>query len=184
MAYENRLPTSFLKEIFIKQYHMKETIGTGGFGHVKLAHHRLTDTKVAVKELLKIGEYSGPLVRNEVDIVKSLRHPHVITLYEVIEKENQVYLVMELATKGDLLQRIRNTRRLFEDEARRLFKQIVSAVHYFHQNGIAHRDLKPDNILLDAKGDAKLCVTWGTAYLSCKTRYRTEHLMKSWVHTF
>ncbi|XP_048189847.1 sperm motility kinase Z-like [Perognathus longimembris pacificus] len=156
MADENKLPTSSLKDIFIEQYLIKETIGAGGFGHVKLAHHSLTDTKVAVKELVKLGQHCSHLVENEVDIVKSLHHPHVIRLYQVIEKEDKVYLVMELAAKGDLLQRIQNSHRLFEDEARRLFKQIVSAVHYFHQNGIAHRDLKPNNILLDAKGNAKV----------------------------
>ncbi|XP_069869392.1 sperm motility kinase-like [Dipodomys merriami] len=156
MAEYSELSSSSLEdEEIIEQYHMKEIIGYGSFGYVKLAYHRLTDTQVAVKILLK-GEFNNRRIKNEVDIIKTVHHPHVIRLYQVMEKEEHVYLVMELATKGDLLGWIRKSSRLFEDEARRLFKQIVSAVQYFHQNGIAHRDLKPTNILLDAKGNAKV----------------------------
>ncbi|XP_048209466.1 sperm motility kinase-like [Perognathus longimembris pacificus] len=160
MAGFGKLSSSSLEEeeeeqLVVEQYHMKEIIGYGSFGYVKLAHHRLTDTEVAVKILLK-GQSNSHRVENEVDIVKTLQHPHVIRLYQVMEKDEHVYLVMELATRGHLLGWIQKSRRLFEDEARRLFRQIVSAVQYFHQNGIAHRDLKPTNILLDAKGDAKV----------------------------
>ncbi|KAM4866859.1 sperm motility kinase Z-like [Thomomys bottae] len=158
MAEYSELSSSSLgeeEERVIEQYHMKGTIGYGSFGYVNLACHRLTDTEVAVK-ILRKGEFNRHQIKNELDIVKAVHHPHVISLYQVMEKDEHVYLVMELAAKGDLLGWIRKSSRLFEDEARRLFKQIVSAVRYFHRNGIAHRDLKPTNILLDAHGNAKV----------------------------
>ncbi|KAM4826649.1 sperm motility kinase 3A-like isoform 1-T3 [Thomomys bottae] len=134
---------------------MKELIDRGGYGEVKLAHHRLTGTAVAVKILQK-EEISRYRISNEVDIFKSVQHKHIIRLYQVIEKEEHVYLIMELAPRGNLLGMIRKSQRLYEDEARRLFKQIVSATLYLHQNRIAHRDLKPNNMLLDAQGNIKV----------------------------
>ncbi|XP_069866244.1 sperm motility kinase Z-like [Dipodomys merriami] len=141
----------------IGQYNMTEIIGYGSCGYVKLAHHRLTDTTVAIKLLLK-KRLESHEIENEVAIVKSVRHPHIIRLFQVMEDENCVYLVTELATRGHLLGWINKSpcSRLFEYEARRLFKQIVSAVHYLHVNGIAHLDLKADNILLDASRNAKI----------------------------
>ncbi|XP_042548339.1 sperm motility kinase 2A-like [Dipodomys spectabilis] len=142
---------------FVGQYYMKEIIGYGSFGYVKLAHHRLTDTMVAVKFLPK-KELESHDIENEVDIVKSIHHPHIIQLFQVMEDEDCVYLVMELAPRGHLMGWIvkSSCHHLVEYEARRLFKQIVSAVHYLHKNRIVHRDLKPNNVLLDANRNAKI----------------------------
>ncbi|XP_042541781.1 sperm motility kinase 2B-like [Dipodomys spectabilis] len=142
------------EEIFARQYHVQQTIGYGTFGQVKKAYHCLTDSEVAVKILGK--EEYPMLVDNEVEIVKALNHPHMIRVYQVIQGEEYVYLVMEMATKGNLQMWIEESGHLFEAEARRFLKQIVSAVQYFHVNQIAHLDLKPDNILLDGNGNAKV----------------------------
>ncbi|XP_048201570.1 sperm motility kinase 2B-like [Perognathus longimembris pacificus] len=154
MANYNESSSRSLKDI-IEQYQLKELIGHGTYGQVKLARHRLTDVEVAVK-ILRKAESSSRQIENEVGILKTVRHKHIIRLYQVIDKGKCVYLVMELATRGNLLGWIRKSRRLYEDEGRRIFKQIVSAVHYLHQNRIAHRDLKPNNILMDDKGNAKV----------------------------
>ncbi|KAM4826704.1 sperm motility kinase 2B-like [Thomomys bottae] len=144
-----------LEKIFSNQYDADEIIGGGSYGVVVKAYHRLTDSEVAVKMLEKEGHLS--MVENEVDIIKNLHHPHVIRMYQVIQGEKYTHLVLEMATQGNLLAWLADLgRRLFEDEARRFLKQIVSAVVYLHQNRIAHRDLKPDNILLDDHGNAKV----------------------------
>ncbi|KAM4826706.1 sperm motility kinase 2A-like [Thomomys bottae] len=141
----------------IGQYELKEVIGYGSFGYVKLAYHRLADTKVAMKFLLK-KDLESQEIANEVDISKTVHHPHIIRLFEVMEDEECVYLVMELAGGGHLMGWILRSprQRLFEFESRRLFQQIASAVHYLHERGIAHRDLKPNNILLDGKRNVKV----------------------------
>ncbi|XP_048193563.1 sperm motility kinase Z-like [Perognathus longimembris pacificus] len=142
------------EEALTSQYYVYHTIGSGTYGHVKKACHHLTDKEVAVK-VLQTRDYPI-LVENEVDIVKSLSHPHLIRVYQVIQGEEHTYLVMEMATKGNLQTWIQNSRCLFENEARKLLQQILSAVQYCHVNWIAHLDLKPDNILLDEYGNAKV----------------------------
>ncbi|XP_048189839.1 sperm motility kinase Z-like [Perognathus longimembris pacificus] len=153
--FEHMSYSVLLEKSFSDQYEADEIIGGGSYGVVVKAYHRLIDREVAVKMLEKEGNLS--LVENEVDIVKNIHHPHVIRTYQVIQGERYVHLVLEMATKGDLLSwLIELQRRLYEDEARRFLKQIASGIVYLHQNRIAHRDLKPDNILLDEKGNAKV----------------------------
>ncbi|GAA6070734.1 NUAK family SNF1-like kinase 2, partial [Tachysurus ichikawai] len=94
-------------------------------------------------------------IRREIEIMSSLNHPYIITIYEVFENKDKIVIVMEYASKGDLFDYICE-RHISEREARHTFRQIVSAVHYCHQNGIVHRDLKLENILLDANGDVKI----------------------------
>ncbi|XP_078732496.1 uncharacterized protein LOC144947179 [Lampetra fluviatilis] len=86
----------------------------------------------------------------------TLRHPHIIGVHEVLESRERLVLVLELASRGELYDLVSHERRLPEDEARRLFRQIVSAVLYCHQNGIVHRDLKLENILLDESYNVKI----------------------------
>ncbi|XP_048223572.1 sperm motility kinase Z-like [Perognathus longimembris pacificus] len=128
-----------LEKSFSDQYETYEIIRGGSYGVVVKAYHRLLERVVAVKMLEKEGNLS--LVENEMDIVKNIHLPHVIRMYQVIQGERYVHLVLEMATNGDLLSWLTELRRsLYEDEARR----------------ITHRDLKPDSILLDEKGNAKV----------------------------
>uniref|UniRef100_A0A671EDI2 non-specific serine/threonine protein kinase n=1 Tax=Rhinolophus ferrumequinum TaxID=59479 RepID=A0A671EDI2_RHIFE len=85
-----------------------------------------------------------------------LHHPNIVRLFHVISLAESLLLVMEFVPGGDMLDYLRDHGCMSEDTARGVFRQLVSAVHYCHEKGIAHRDLKPQNVLLDAQMNAKL----------------------------
>ncbi|KAG6931439.1 NUAK family kinase 1 [Chelydra serpentina] len=95
-------------------------------------------------------------IRREIEIMSSLSHPHIITIFEVFENKDKIVIIMEYASKGELYDYISERRRLSERETRHFFRQIVSAVHYCHKNGVVHRDLKLENILLDDNFNIKI----------------------------
>ncbi|XP_020789850.1 NUAK family SNF1-like kinase 2 [Boleophthalmus pectinirostris] len=140
------------------RYEFLETLGKGTYGKVKKAKDRsgkLVAIKSIRKEKIK-DEQDLVHIRREIEIMSSLCHPHIITIYEVFENKDKIVIVMEYASRGDLYDYICDKRNLSEREARHFFRQIVSAVHYCHQNGIVHRDLKLENILLDGNGNVKI----------------------------
>ncbi|NXG38709.1 MELK kinase, partial [Dromaius novaehollandiae] len=144
-------------EEVLKYYKLYETVGTGGFAKVKLALHRFTGEKVAIKimDKLALGD-DLPRVKIEIDAMKSLSHQHVCQLYHVIETSKKIFLVLEYCPGGELFDYIISKDRLSEEEARVFFRQIVSAIAYVHSQGYAHRDLKPENLLIDGEHNLKL----------------------------
>ncbi|XP_070758795.1 NUAK family SNF1-like kinase 2 [Enoplosus armatus] len=140
------------------RYEFLETLGKGTYGKVKKAKERsgrLVAIKSIRKEKIK-DEQDLVHIRREIEIMSSLCHPHIITIYEVFENKDKIVIVMEYASRGDLYDYICDKRNISEREARHFFRQIVSAVHYCHQNRIVHRDLKLENILLDGNGNVKI----------------------------
>jgi serine/threonine protein kinase len=94
---------------------------------------------------------------HEVGILLRLnRHPNVVKLFETFETGRHILLVMELCAGGDLLNYVRKRKKLDEDIAKYLFKQIIEGLGYLHSKSILHRDIKLDNILLDGKGQVKI----------------------------
>ncbi|XP_036387580.1 NUAK family SNF1-like kinase 2 [Megalops cyprinoides] len=140
------------------RYEFLETLGKGTYGKVKKAVER-SGRMVAIKSIRKEkikDEQDLIHIRREIEIMSSLNHPHIITVYEVFENKHKIVIVMEYASRGDLYDYICERQKLPEREARHFFRQIVSAVHYCHRNGIVHRDLKLENILLDGNGNVKI----------------------------
>ncbi|KAI9336395.1 MAP/microtubule affinity-regulating kinase 3 [Obelidium mucronatum] len=104
--------------------------------------------KIIDKE--KLDSATAKKLFREVRIMKLLNHPHIVRLYEVIDTPNELYLIMEYAAGGEIFDYLVAHGRMKEKEARRHFRQIISAIEYCHEMHIIHRDLKAENLLLDA----------------------------------
>ncbi|XP_070991555.1 serine/threonine-protein kinase MARK2-like isoform X10 [Oncorhynchus clarkii lewisi] len=154
----NSVPTTADEQPHIGNYRLLKTIGKGNFAKVKLARHVLTGKEVAVKIIDKTQLNSSSLQKlfREVRIMKLLNHPNIVKLFEVIETEKTLYLIMEYASGGEVFDYLVAHGRMKEKEARAKFRQIVSAVQYCHQKCIVHRDLKAENLLLDADMNIKI----------------------------
>ncbi|XP_074165309.1 serine/threonine-protein kinase MARK1 isoform X8 [Sminthopsis crassicaudata] len=191
----NSITSATDEQPHIGNYRLLKTIGKGNFAKVKLARHVLTGREVAVKIIDKtqLNPTSLQKLFREVRIMKILNHPNIVKLFEVIETEKTLYLVMEYASGAfsplhhrlppctryrsmmlsEALRSLLNSGgdsgtdsevfdylvahgRMKEKEARAKFRQIVSAVQYCHQKCIVHRDLKAENLLLDADMNIKI----------------------------
>lgn len=143
----------------IGNYILSKEVGKGTFGVVRLAKHIPTGEKVAVKILEKgkvLDLADSERIHRELHIIRLMRHPSIIDLYEIIETPKFLFIIMEFATNGELYQYIRAKKTLKEDEASRIFAQILIGIEYIHSMGIVHRDLKPENLLLDHKNRVKI----------------------------
>jgi calcium-dependent protein kinase len=124
-----------------------QPIGQGSFGAVRLATHKKTGVKRAVKTLKKSGPADLSTMRNEINVMKDLDHPHIVHLHEHFEDKFRIHLVMEVCAGGELFDRIIDVGRFTEGEAAIIMKQILLAVFYMHGKDMVHRDLKPENFL-------------------------------------
>ncbi|KAF9431281.1 NUAK SNF1-like kinase 2 [Podila epigama] len=135
------------------------TIGQGNFGKVLLAENDTTGEQVAVKILEKAqfkSEQQRLHATREARLMATLRHPNIVDVKTVLEDDARILIVMENLTGGELFDYISNKGSLDEREARRIFHQIVLAIHYCHENNVVHRDLKPENILLDSERNVRV----------------------------
>jgi len=140
------------------EYTVIDEIAEGTFGKVKMAVHTITGHKVAMKFISKqviAATKTKNRVQREVEYMRTLRHPHIIKLYEVISTPTDIIIVLEYAG-GELFNYIVDHGRMSEPEARRFFQQLISGIEYSHRLKIVHRDLKPENVLLDADLNVKI----------------------------
>ncbi|XP_070770339.1 serine/threonine-protein kinase SIK1 [Enoplosus armatus] len=139
-------------------YEIIRTLGKGNFAVVKLAKHKVTKTQVAIKiiDKTRLNPSNLEKIYREVQIMKLLNHPHIIKLYQVMETKDMLYIVTEYAKNGEMFDYLTSNGRMSEDEARKKFWQILTAVDYCHRHHIVHRDLKTENLLLDANMNIKL----------------------------
>ncbi|XP_037092134.1 serine/threonine-protein kinase Chk2-like [Pollicipes pollicipes] len=139
-----------------RQYTMSRVLGAGACGEVRLAFRKGTVERFAVKIISKKrftlrGQNQisqTQMVANEVNVLRTLDHPCVIRIHDVIDSPTAVYIVLELVEGGELFDRVLALKQLDESTAKLYFYQMLQAVRYLHQKGIAHRDLKPENVLL------------------------------------
>ncbi|KAJ6224614.1 hypothetical protein RDWZM_003159 [Blomia tropicalis] len=129
-------------------YRFKGEIGNGNFSQVKVAVHSLTKEKVAIKILDKsrLDPKTQRMLVREIRSMETLHHPNLIHIFEVIETLSKHFIVMELASSGELFQVISTQGRFNESEGKFYFSQILSAINHMHQHNIIHRDIKAENV--------------------------------------
>ncbi|RKO88960.1 kinase-like domain-containing protein [Blyttiomyces helicus] len=141
-------------------YEVLRTLGSGAFALVVLARDRRSEREVAIKLLSKsrgVGKdgFLGGHAQ-ELDILKSVSHPNIVSLLDSFDTPAYHCLVLEYVPGGELFDLISSPTALAEDAARRIFGELVDAVGYLHEKRICHRDLKMENILLTATRSIKL----------------------------
>ncbi|XP_065171466.1 testis-specific serine/threonine-protein kinase 3-like isoform X2 [Atheta coriaria] len=140
-------------------YFLGKTIGSGSYATVRMAHSELHGGNVAIKIVSKYTapeDYLKKFLPREIEVVKGLKHPNLIRFLQAIETTHRVYIVMEYADNGSLLDIIRKESYIPEGRARRWFRQLVEAIEYCHDRGVVHRDIKCENLLMDGNMNIKV----------------------------
>ncbi|XP_047341056.1 CBL-interacting protein kinase 2-like [Impatiens glandulifera] len=156
--------------ILMKRYELGRLLGQGTFAKVYYARDIETGMSVAIKviakeKVLKVGMIEQ--IKREISVMRLVKHPNVVQLYEVMASKTKVYFVMEYVKGGELFNKV-SKGKLKEGIARKYFQQLISAVDFCHSRGVYHRDLKPENLLLDEYGNLKVS-DFGLSTLSeCK----------------
>jgi len=145
----------------IENYHMSKELGKGSYASVKLATHILTKNKYAIKIYTKcslLNKQKKNTVKNEINILKQLDHVNIMKLYEVIDTEKYLYLVLEYIKGCSLLDLIKkeHDHTLKEKRAINIFYQVVQGIAYCHSKNICHRDIKLENILVKNNDEVKI----------------------------
>eukprot|EP00899_Mesostigma_viride_P000607 jgi/Mesvir1/10547/Mv21778-RA.2 len=143
----------------VGKYILGRVVGRGASGTVYVAKSSSSGETVAIKSVdtaafRSVGEIDQ--INDEIRILETIKHPNVISLLEVLYINEVIFFVMEYASGGSLVSRIRANEGLSESEVRTFFKQIVSALDFCHRRRVVHRDLKPENLLLDDEGNVKI----------------------------
>ncbi|XP_071505434.1 testis-specific serine/threonine-protein kinase 4-like [Diadema antillarum] len=136
-----------------------ENIGHGSYASVKSAFSNKHKCKVAIKVVSKRKAPEDYLIKflpREIQVVKLLKHPNLICFLQSIETTSRVYLIMEIADNGDLLDFIKNNGAVPETQAGTWFHQLVDGMDYCHNLGVVHRDLKCENVLLNKNNVLKI----------------------------
>lgn len=144
--------------VLMGRYDLGRQLGQGTFAKVYYARSISTNQGVAIKvidkdKVLKVGLIDQ--IKREISVMRLVRHPNIIELYEVMATKTKIYFVMEYAKGGELFNKVAKGK-LKEDVARKYFRQLIDAVDFCHSRGVYHRDIKPENLLLDEHEDLKV----------------------------
>jgi len=143
----------------VGSYRFEKMIFKGKQSIVNLVFHPVTSQyycmKIIPKELYS-NIYSREFIENEIEAHKRLQHQNILSFIESFEDISNFYIITDYCSKGNLAQFISKNGAMSEGPAKEIFRQVLEAVSYIHESGFAHRDIKPDNILIDSKFNIKL----------------------------
>ncbi|KAJ8535629.1 hypothetical protein K7X08_023349 [Anisodus acutangulus] len=142
----------------MERYELGRLLGQGTFAKVYYARNIRTAQGVAIKvidkeKVLRVGLMNQ--IKREISVMRLVRHPNIVHLYEVMATKTKIYFSMEYAKGGELFNKVAKGK-LKEDVARKYFQQLINAVDFCHSRGVYHRDLKPENLLLDENENLKI----------------------------
>lgn len=144
----------------IGDYYLLRTIGLGSQAKVKLGQHKTTGMKVAIKVIKKKQFETKPdleiKIQREISLMRILDHPHLLKLIDVYETETHLYLVLENAAHGELYDYLAEQGSIPASLALKFFRQIIYGLEFLHVHSICHRDMKPENVLLDENDNVKV----------------------------
>ncbi|KAI9272684.1 kinase-like domain-containing protein [Phascolomyces articulosus] len=137
------------------------TLGVGSFAVVKLCTHKKTGRTYALKIVMKKAiAGKEQMLDNELDVLKQVRHPHIISMHGLFEDDQAVYIVTDHAKGGELFQQLLRKGSYTERDASNLVRQILEGLAYLHEHDIVHRDIKPENLLFQTtESEDKLMIT-------------------------
>ncbi len=136
-----------------------DVLGEGSYATVWEGVYNKTKTKCAIKVINRNkapNDFLKKFMPREIKILKTVHHPNIIGLLDVVEIGHKIYIAMQLAGHGDMLEYIKLRGALKESKAREFFHQLCEGVRYMHERNFIHRDLKCENLLLDAKNVLKI----------------------------
>jgi len=161
-----------------EKYFLCEVLGTGNFATVRLAINKKTSEKFAIKIIdkkkfqLSVASKRQNALMDEVKILSCLKHPGIVSIEEAFETQTKLYIVLELVTGGELFDLVVEAGQFPEPQAKDLFKQMLDATQYLHDQEIAHRDLKLENILIKEKGSNIVKITdFGMSRVVCSKSF-------------
>jgi len=181
---ESNASFGFMPGVFAQSWHRKlsdtytclRCVGEGRSGAVFIVQHKRTQKHFACKVLLKV-DHDAETLRREIGTLRRLDHPNIVRLFEVNEDQETVFILMELCHGGDLYDKIYDAGRLDESTVKSLAQQMLSALAYCHASGVVHRDVKPENFLLEHADDE--FPTLKLADFGIATSIRPEHVSGS-----
>ncbi|XP_020083191.1 CBL-interacting protein kinase 16-like [Ananas comosus] len=164
------------RNLILGKYEMGRVLGKGTFATVYHGRDLRSGESVAIKVIGKdrVRREEGMMdqIRREISVMRLVRHPNVVELREVMATKSRIFFVMELVRGGDLFDLVSKHRRgLPEDQARRYFQQLIAAVDFCHSRGVCHRDLKLENLLLDASSNTLKVSDFGLSALPEQLRH-------------
>lgn len=160
-------------------YYLGRTIGKGEYGTVVRAkmltkHHRMIDLACKIVDLNKTPQkYAKHFFERELKILSQINHPNIIETLSIIHQSNKIYIFMQYADNGDLLDYIKKNGSIDEDHAQRWFIEMLEAIDYLHSINIAHRDLKCENILISHTMNVKITDFGFARYTTSESYSRT-----------
>ncbi|KAK8573004.1 hypothetical protein V6N13_048565 [Hibiscus sabdariffa] len=144
--------------VVMRKFELGRLLGQGTFAKVYYARNTTTGQSRAIKIIDKEKIMKGGLInqiKREISVMRLVKHPNIVRLYEVMASKSKIYFVMEYVKGGELFSKVAKGK-LKENDARKYFQQLIAAVDYCHSRGVYHRDLKPENLLVDENGNLKV----------------------------
>lgn len=170
-------------------------VGKGGFGKVWKVQSKKTKEIFALKEMSKlkiIDKKSEKSINSERSFLAKLNHPFIVNMHYAFQDNDNLYLVMDMLSGGDLRYHISRHRKFSEEQTRFFIGGMIIALEYIHRNNVIHRDIKPENLVLDEKGYVRI-TDFGIAKENCPDNssetsgtpgYMSPEVMKGKNHSF